>query len=193
MKHVVDFLFKHIKNWFALALWFLRKCWPRSLWCQCPNPCSLNSETFWFVNKTKSARLDSPQSWQILFLSSKEQRNASCNHQQPSAIILKYIDALFLSTWFYHVTLFRGKSPARAKSSKFYSSSMIYKRKITMWRNFLSVWFFMQHGRWAFIYVILFRAYSIFVHRNCGSVSKSIRLLFILFYYFATHNELQAE
>ena len=42
-----------------------------------------------------------------------------------------------------------------------------------MWRNFLSVWFFMQHERWAFIYIILFRAYSIFVHRNCGSVSKS--------------------
>ena len=92
--------------------------------------------------------------------------------------ILKYIDALFLSTWFYHVTLFRGKSPARAKSSNWFS--MIYKRKITMWRNFLSVWFFMQHERWAFIYIILFRAYSIFVHRNCGPVSKSIRLLFRL-------------
>ena len=120
------------------------------------------------------------QSWRILFLRSKEQRNASCNHQQLSATILKYIDALFFSTWFYHVTLSAGSPRARAKSSKFYSSSMIYKRKITMWRNFLSVWFFMQHERWAFIYIILFRAHSIFVHRNCGSVSKSIRLLFRL-------------
>ena len=91
--------------------------------------------------------------------------------------------ALFLSTWFYHVTLFRrggGGPRARAKSSKFYSSSMIYERKITMWGNFFSVWFFMQHERWAFIHIILFRAYSIFVHRHCGSVSKSIRLLFRL-------------
>ena len=85
------------------------------------------------------------------------------------------------TTWLYSAGGWGGGGPrARAKSSKFYSSSMIYERKITMWGNFFSVWFFMQHERWAFIHIILFRAYSIFVHRHCGSVSKSIRLLFRL-------------
>ena len=77
-------------------------------------------------------------------------------------------------------SLFVDGDVPRETSPQANSSSMIYKRKITMWKNFLSVWFFMQHERWAFIYIILFRAYSIFVHRNCGSVSKSIRLLFRL-------------
>ena len=133
--------------------------------------------------KAKSARLDSPQSCQILFLHSKEQRNVSCNHQPPSAIILKYIMLCSLergfTTWLYCA----GSPRARATSSKFYSSSMIYKRKITMWRNFVSVWFFMQHERWAFVYIILFRAYFIFVHRkwrvhNRGSQIPLSRLLF---------------
>ena len=102
---------------------------------------------------------------------------------QPSTAVrhnLKYIDACSLArgftTWLYSA----GSPRASAKPSKFYSSSMIYNRRMTMWGNFLSLWFFMQHGRWAFIYITLFRAYSIFVHRNCGSVSKSIRLLFRL-------------
>ena len=53
-----------------------------------------------------------------------------------------------------------------------------------MWMDSLSVWFFMQHDRWAFIYIILFRAYFIFAHRirlsaravNYVSVLKASRL-----------------
>ena len=94
-------------------------------------------------------------------------RNSTQNHQQQSAIISKYIKLHYcslahgLTTWLYCA----GSSRARAKSSKFYSSSMIYERKITMWRNFLIVWFFMQNERWAFTCIILFRTYFIFVHR----------------------------
>ena len=133
---------------------------------------STETENLWMFLKSKSQSLtiwrhfdswlkQNLRVWTVYrvdkssLLRNKEQLNASCNHQKPSAIILKYKDALILSTWFYHATLLREECRrvlSRARGLiKFYSFRMIRKRKITMWRNFLSVWFFLQHERWAFI------------------------------------------
>ena len=69
--------------------------------------------------RTKFAHLDSPQSWQILFVRSKEQLRANCNHHQPSATILNNTKMLCslahgFTTWLYCA----GSARARARANK---------------------------------------------------------------------------
>ena len=142
--------------------------------------------------KTKSAHLEGPQNWQIVFLRSKYLIATQRKLQPSTAVRHNFkIQRYFVP---FQVVLPRHSIAREVPGHMLNSSSMIHKREITMWRNSLSVWFFMQHERWAF-YIYTRNTYLVTQVKPCRSglrtgwvTNREYRLkvhtLFFLFFFF---------